>query len=74
VDWVQFGCLSSFTESDISQARRWIGKDDLAEAPTYLAERNAIRPRQAPQTSPKGGRPPSPAYDVHPDLLVTGNP
>lgn len=41
---------------------------------TYLADRHAIRPHQIEQTRPKGGRPPSPAYDVNPDLLVTQNP
>ena len=51
--------VSSFTESETSaQARRWIEQDDLADALTYLAQVNAIRPRQAPQASPKGGRPP----------------
>ncbi len=35
---------------------------------SYLTGRHAIRPRPAPQAGPKGGRPPSPSYDVHPDL------
>ena len=74
LEWVRGGRLFSFTVSEISQARRWIEHEDLTDALAYLTERNAIRPRQAPQTSPKGGRPPSPAYDVNPALLVTVNP
>jgi Protein of unknown function (DUF3987) len=74
VEWIRAEHRALVTESDISQARRWIGKDDLADALTYLADRHAIRSRPAPQIGPKGGRPPSPAYDVNPALLITGNP
>jgi hypothetical protein len=72
VDWIRDGRRASFTESEIGQARRWIGAD-LADALSFLIGRGAIRDRPAPQTGPKGGRPPSPAYDVNP-LLLTGNP
>jgi hypothetical protein len=74
VDWVRSGRLLAFTESEIKQARRWIGDEDLADALRYLTGRHAIRPRQAPQARPKGGRPPSPSYEVNPALLVTANP
>jgi hypothetical protein len=73
VEWIRAEDRTSFTESEISQARRWIG-DDLADALSDLTERHAIRPRQAPQVGPRGGRPTSPAYDVNPALLVTRNP
>jgi Protein of unknown function (DUF3987) len=73
VEWIRAECRTSFTESEITQARRWIG-DDLTDALSDLDARNAIRARPAPQPGPKGGRPPSQAYDVNPALLVTGNP
>jgi hypothetical protein len=71
VEWIRAEHRALVTETDISQARRWIGKDDLAYALTYLSDRHAIRPRTSPQIGPKGGRPPSRAYDVNPALLVT---
>ena len=74
VDWIRAGRRASFTEHEFKQARRWIEDDDLADALAYLTGRGAIRPRQAPQSGPKPGRPPSPAYDVNPALLVTQNP
>jgi Protein of unknown function (DUF3987) len=70
VDWIRDGHRASFTETEIKQSRRWIADDDLADALTYLTGRNAIRPRPVPQTGSKGGRPASPAYDVHPDLTA----
>lgn len=73
VEWFRDGHRASFTESEISQARRWIKGDDLADALSFLTDRGAIRERPAPQPGPKGGRPPSPAYDVNPALL-TRNP
>jgi Protein of unknown function (DUF3987) len=73
VEWIRAECRTSFTESEITQARRWIG-DDLTDALGDLGARNAIRARPAPKPGPKGGRPPSQAYDVNPALLVTGNP
>ena len=73
VEWIRAGHRASFTESEISQARRWIEGDDLADALSFLTGRGAIRERPAPQPGPRGGRPPSPAYDVNAALL-TGNP
>jgi hypothetical protein len=72
VEWIRAGHRASFTESELSQARRWIG-EDLEDALAYLTGRGAIRDRPAPQPGPRGGRPPSPAYEVNP-LLLTGNP
>jgi hypothetical protein len=74
VDWLRSERLPTFTEHEFKQARRWVEDQDLADALIYLTNRHAIRPRQAPQTSSKGGRPPSPAYDVNPALLDTQNP
>jgi hypothetical protein len=73
-DWVRNERRLTFTERDIKQARRWIDPVDLTNALLYLAERNAIRAREAPDPRPRGGRPPSPAYEVNPALLVTQNP
>ena len=74
VEWIRDGRLLTFKEHDLKQARRWIEDDDLADALAYLIGRDAIRPRPAPQSGPKPGRPPSPSYDVNPALLVTRNP
>jgi hypothetical protein len=74
VDWIRSGRRVSFSERDVKQARRWITDDDLAEALDHLAERNAVRPREAPPDRAKGGRPASPVYDVNPALLDTQNP
>jgi hypothetical protein len=74
VEWIRAGRLLAFTEHEFKQDRRWVEHDDLAKALADLSERNAIRPRQAPQVRPKGGRPPSPGYDVNPALLGTQNP
>jgi hypothetical protein len=73
LDWIRDGQRSSFTEHEVKQARRWVKDDDLKDASEYLIARGAIR-RQAPASSPKPGRPPLPAYDVNPALLVTQNP
>ena len=75
VDWIRAGRLLTFTESEFKQARCWVEHEALAEALTYLTERNAIRLRHTTHAAPKGGRPPSPAYDVNPSLRgVTLNP
>jgi hypothetical protein len=68
LDWIRDGRRASFSEAEFRHARRWIADEDLADALEYLTGRNAIRPRPAPPTNPKGGRPASPTYDVHPDL------
>jgi hypothetical protein len=73
IDWIRQGERASFTEHEFKQARRWVQHDDLARALSYLTGRNAIRPRSGPKTGPKGGRPPSPGYDVNPALAVTRN-
>jgi hypothetical protein len=74
IEWVRSRGLPSFTEHEIKQARRWIKDDDLAAALDCLTNRNAIRPRPTPQTCTRGGRPPSPTYDVNPGLLLPQNP
>jgi hypothetical protein len=71
LDWIREGQRASFIESDLKQARRWLKGKDLADALKYMTGRHAIRIRQAAQSGPKGGRPLSPTYEVHPDLLGT---
>jgi hypothetical protein len=73
IDWIRDGQRASFTEHEFKQARRWVKDDDMAGALAYLTGQHAIRPRPAPKTGPKGGRPPSPSYDVHPALTITQN-
>ena len=73
VDWIRAGQRASFTAHEFKQARRWVKDDDMAGALAYLTGQHAIRPRPAPKTGPKGGRPPSPSYDVHPALTITQN-
>jgi hypothetical protein len=68
LEWIQSKHLITFTESEIRQARRWIKDDDLNNALSHLANCNAIRAHPAPQANPKGGRPPSPAYEVNPEM------
>lgn len=72
VKWLRDDSRSSFTERDLTQARRSIDRDDLSEALTYLADRNVVRPREAPTGN--RGRPGSPVYDVNPALLITQKP
>jgi hypothetical protein len=74
IEWIRSRGILSFTEHEIKQARRWVKDDDLTDALGYLTNRNAIRLRPAPQTSPRGGRPLSPTYEVNPGLLVPHNP
>jgi hypothetical protein len=74
VDWVRSGRLSVFTEHQFKQARRWVKDEDLTAALSYLTGRHAIRIRQAPKNSPKGGRPSSPSYEVNPALFGARNP
>jgi hypothetical protein len=73
VDWIRDKRVLAFTESEITQARRWI-TPSLESTLKYLTDRHAIRPQQAPRHNAKGGRPPSRSYKVNPALLVTKNP
>ncbi len=75
VDWLRSGHRLTFTEHELRQARRWMQDDDVADALAYLENVNAIRPPARPQQpGPKGGRPPSTSYEVHPLLLIAQNP
>ena len=74
VEWVRGKGLASFTESEARQARRWIDPEALVEALDHLTKKNAIRPQETAPRPTKGGRPSSPAYQVNPALLATGNP
>ena len=74
IEWVRDKGLASFTESEARQARRWIDPESLDEALDHLTKKNAIRPQETAPRPTKGGRPPSPAYQVNPALLATGNP
>lgn len=70
IGWIRKDALATFTESQLKQARRWIEPEPLAKALLYLSKANAIRPQEAPQGTAKGGRPPSPVYDVNPALTA----
>ena len=74
VDWVRARGVLTFTEHEFKQDRRWVKDVDLADALRYLADRHAIRPREAKQASPRGGRPRLTTYNVNPSLLDTQNP
>jgi hypothetical protein len=71
VKWIRSGRRTSFSESEVKQARRWIADADLADALKALVRRNAIREAAI---KPKTGRPPSTVYLVNPALLDTENP
>lgn len=74
VEWIRERGLTTFTESDATQARRRIGRERLAGALDHLAEKGAIRALETAPPSAKGGRPRSPSYEVNPALLDTENP
>ena len=73
VGWIRDGRLTTFTESNLAQARRSIDSEALAKALAHLVKENAIRPLEDSPRSPKGGRPRSPSYAVNPSLLVPRN-
>jgi hypothetical protein len=74
VEWLTSRNRPAFTEHELRQARRSMTDDDVAKALAYLETANAIRPATNPkQLSPRGGRPPSASYEVHP-LLIGQNP
>ncbi len=70
VDWLRDGQRATFSERDVKRARSWIESGELTRALSYLAKSNAVRPQEAPKTTPKGGRPSSPIYDVNPALYL----
>ena len=80
VQWVRKGGRPSFSESEFTQARRWVKPGDLAAALKALIRRNVIREAPAERDAecqdgkPKGGRPPSPVYLVNPALFDPENP
>lgn len=73
VEWIQGGGLTSFSERDIKQARRWITPEELSEAIEFLVQRNAIRLQPTLESESRKGRPKTPTYDVNPRLLNTQN-
>src|SRR5262245_44736702 len=42
VGWIRDGRRLSFTEHEFKQARRWVTDEDMADALSYLTDRNAI--------------------------------
>jgi hypothetical protein len=74
VGWLRDGHRLTFKVRDLKQARRWVEHDDLDNALSYLAGRNAIRPCKPAAGVPRRGRPGSQAYDVNPALLSSQNP
>ncbi len=72
--WIKRRGLPEFREADVKDdLRRRFGADDgpdaLKAALAALEGRGAIRPKAEPAIQGKRGRKPSPAYEVHPDLL-----
>ena len=74
VEWIKEGRRTSFTLSEIKQARRWIKDDELTKALAHLVQQGLIRAKNSGSTRPKGGRPTSTGYEVNPALLETRNP
>jgi hypothetical protein len=66
--WLSSQLLTRFSIADLRHARRWIDDDALSATITHLISRGVIRPTPAALSGPKGGRPPSPTYDVNPLL------
>jgi hypothetical protein len=75
VGWAQDQRITHFTRRDCHQAHRnrFPKPDDLDPALELLEDTGWVRRRPAPQPTDRGGRPPSPAYDVNPHAL-THNP
>jgi hypothetical protein len=71
VAWIKRREESTFREADARHDLKRFRQDpaDLARAIDVLKAMGAIRPRSEPSAADKRGRPPTPAYDVHPDLL-----
>ena len=74
LDWIRTGTRFWFSLRELKQARRTLNERDLSSALSYLIARNAVRLREIPAGDSKGGRPPSPVYDVNPALLDSQNP
>jgi hypothetical protein len=71
VDWLRRTRRDTFREADIGKDLRRFRDhlNDLAAALNALRALGAIRPRAETLDPSKPGPKPSPAYDVHPDLL-----
>ncbi len=70
-DWIKRHRLTTFRVAEVREhLRRFRDQPaDLAAAVDALKALGAIRPRPEPPEPGKRGPKPSPAYDVHPDLL-----
>jgi hypothetical protein len=66
IEWIRAGRRLSFSEHEFKQDRRKITDADRESALAYLIERNAVRRRSDWATTPKGGRPHSPVWEVNP--------
>lgn len=74
VRWLTTNAQASVTVRDLHRgplAGRGPSTDARALA-DRLAEHGYLRPAEAPPATSTGGRPPSPMYHVHPDLLTHG--
>ncbi|MDR3632548.1 MAG: DUF3987 domain-containing protein, partial [Isosphaeraceae bacterium] len=74
VDWVRRTDRTRFSVSELTHSLRWIAdwRGEPEAALRLLVGQNAIRRVQVKQgQSPKGGRPRSPLYEVHPGLKGT---
>jgi hypothetical protein len=71
LDWIKRNRKASFRKAEVGEHLRRFRDNPraLEDALKALLSAGAIRPRQEPCDPSKRGPKPSPAYDVHPDLL-----
>jgi hypothetical protein len=71
VDWIRRKGSATFREAEVGEDLRRFRKnaDLLKSVLKSLVEAGAIRPSSEPMDPHKRGPKPSPAYEVHPDLL-----
>jgi hypothetical protein len=71
VDWIKRHGFTTFRESEVREHLRWFRDhpEDLSAALDSLKALRAIRLKCEPSAQSKRGPKPSPAYEVHPDLL-----
>ena len=75
--WIERTGVTEFTKRDCFRAMpkgQFEKADALDPVLALLEDHGWVRPRPAPEPSAKGGRPPSPTYDVNPLRVVTEPP
>lgn len=75
VEWITKGERKSFKKRDLHRGlqHKFTTAGDVGKVVALLEAHGYIRPLPPPEQSPKGGRTPSPAYAVHPDLFKTAD-